>query len=159
MKKTILLAMAIIGINAAIAQTNTAMPAPGSGNTPPNVTNQFKANYPNASASWTSDGSYYRAEYLDSPSSTWHANVYDKDGNIAYTEYQLGSNSYPAGISNYYTSKYPNESYMVWLSKDVDGNQTYYITRNPDWIYFDKDGNYDKSGKSKRIKKTKTTKE
>lgn len=103
------------------------------------------------------DGDYYRSEYLSGNPSVWHAAVYDADGNLLYTETQEAT-GYPEGITTYYTTNYPNQSYLVWSVTDTDGSRNYYITRGTDRVWFDTEGKYDKAGKTKHHKhKTKTT--
>lgn len=154
MKKTILLAAAILGLNVALAQTNTALPNQ-SMTTPTVVTNKFNTDYPNTSATWDRDGSNYRAQYMDAKNDRWSAAVYDRNGNLMYREWQMGANTYPVGISDYYTSTYPNETYNVWSSQDNSGDQSYYVTRSNEKIWFDKDGKVKKSKTKSTTKKEK----
>src|SRR5688572_28331687 len=118
MKKIILIGAILLQINSVMAQTNTATGSgtnTGSVNTPQTVTNRFNTDYPNMNATWTRDGDYYRAEYMDNQSNMSRAVVYDRDGNTVYNEELMADNSYPESIGTYYKENYPNESsFKVW---------------------------------------------
>ncbi|MBA3683297.1 MAG: hypothetical protein H0W73_19340 [Bacteroidetes bacterium] len=159
MKKVILMAVAVLSIKTASAQTNTATPDNTGVNTQMNtgvqtpslITNHFNVDYPNNTATWYQDGSNYRGEYMDSKTNTGRVAIYDKNGVRIGTEEQLSNGTYPSTISEYYTKKYPNETdYQVWSTNDGLGNTTYYTNRNSETYWFDKTGKY----KNKTKKRT-----
>lgn len=153
MKKVILMAVAVFGIEAAIAQTNTATPDNTGVQTPSLITNHFNVDYPNNTATWYMDGTNYRGEYIDSKTNMGRVAIYDKNGVRIGTEEQLSTGTYPATISDYYTKTYPNETdYQVWSSNDGLGNTTYYTNRKSETIWFDKTGKYKSKNKTKSYK-------
>jgi len=159
MKKTIFSILAAFGINAMVAQTNTATPDYGNNaplSTPNTITSKFNADYPNNNPTWTSDNGTYRAQYMDGTTNMGRSVIYDKDGTMMSREEQLSNTSYPMPIVDYYSKTYPNEKYDVWSTTDKAGNTTYYTNRNDETIWFDKNGKYKskttKSGKAKKSK-------
>lgn len=156
MKKIILTAVALLGIEMAIAQTNTSVPDNSGMNTiqtPTLITSHFNIDYPNNTATWYQDGSNYRAEYMDSKTTMGRSVTYDKNGVRIGTEEQLSTGNFPSGISDYYTKKYPTESdYQVWSSNDGLGNTIYYTNRKSETIWFDKNGKYKSKTKKKSYK-------
>lgn len=154
MKKIILMAIAVFSIEMATAQTNTATPDNTMGvQTPSLISNHFGIDYPNNNAIWYQDGSNYRAEYIDSKTNLGRSVTYNKNGVRIGTEEQLSSGSFPSGISDYYTKKYPNETdYQVWSSNDGLGNITYYTNRKSETLWFDKTGKYKTKTKKKTYK-------
>jgi hypothetical protein len=155
MKRTILIAFAAIGLNAAIAQTNTPVGRDLNGVDPPAVvTNKFQTDYPNINADWRMDEDNYAAEYRDPATNMGRILVYDRNANLIRTDNEM-KEGYPDMIGNYYTKTYPNEDYKVWSSKDGKGNITYYSNRNDDVLWFDKNGKYTKTKPGNRVKKSK----
>lgn len=174
------MAVAVLCIKSATAQTNTATPGNTGSNmgntgntgtgidnttgnngalqtdgiqTPSLITNHFNVDYPNNTPTWHQDGSNYRAEYMDSKTNTGRVAIYDKNGVRIGTEEQLSSGSYPSTITEYYTKKYPNETdYRIWSSNDGLGNTTYYTNRKSETIWFDKTGKYKSKTKNKSYK-------
>lgn len=113
------------------------------------ILNKFKADYPGEQPTWSKDGNYYRADFVDGKQMNGHAVAYDAKGNVIYREEQLAAGSYPEGISTYYSGKYPNEKYSVWSNTDKSGNTSYYSTHNMEVFWFDKDGNFRNIGKAR----------
>lgn len=120
--------MATFGLNAAIAQT-----------TPTIVVVRFQTDYPKIVPAWTSDDCYYRVEYLDEVNNTWRSIVYDRAGYIVCRDWKM-ENNYPVRISDYYSAVYPGEKFVVWSSINENGCQHYYIVRNAEKMWFDKNG-------------------
>jgi hypothetical protein len=140
MKKMILLAAAALCLNKVVAQTTPE--DRGNIKTPNTVTTKFNTDYPNANATWSRDGSNYRAEYNDRSTNVPHSVTYDKNGNMLTREERLSRGTYPQAIGDYYTKNYPDENYDVWSSTDGTGNVTYYTIRNNEMLWFDNNGNY-----------------
>jgi hypothetical protein len=169
MKKLILFAC-VAALNTAYAQTTTPTTGNSNGstsnsgnsngntstsgnanvNTPTGVLNSYNRDYPNTNATWTMDGNNYRADYSNNGMN--QAAIYDRNGNRLSSERQLSQGSYPSAISDYYTSNYPNEQYNVWSSQDKAGNTTYYVKRNEEMVWFDKNGKYKNKTKIKSSK-------
>ncbi len=143
MKKAILILLAAFWMNAGVAQTNTGMDVQTI-NTPATVTNKFKADNPNVNATWTMDGENYSAAYRDPLTNLDRVIVYDRNGNLVHSDYELDYASYPKAISDYYVTNHPKDKdYKVWSSSDENGDLIYFSKRSSgktEW--FDKDGNY-----------------
>lgn len=148
MKKLFLFAAIAFSSFAVNAQTTTATPDNSNMQTPGPVSTRFTTDHPNTQASWTMDGSNYRANYTDG--SVHHGATYDAKGKLISTDEQLGAGAYPAEIGDYYTKTYPNETYEVWSSTDAKGEKTFYTTRNSETVWFDKSGKYKSTMKTKK---------
>lgn len=151
MKKIILSCSLFFALFSASAQSNTGMSPSTNVQTPSTVTTRFSNDYPGMDATWSMDGSNYRADYTDGAIN--RSVIYDQKGKMLSREEQMRSNTYPSSIGDYYTKNYPNEKYDVWSSTDPDGTTTYYTKRNSETIWFDKSGKYKSTTKTKNVKK------
>ena len=151
MKKLILFAALLACATEFTAQTNTAMPASTNVQAPASVSTRFNNDYPGMQPAWTMDGANYRADYLDGGIN--RSVIYDPKGKMLSKEEQLGNGTYPSTIGDYYTKKYPGEKYQVWSSTNPNGERTYYTKRNSETVWFDKDGKYKTTMKTKTVKK------
>jgi hypothetical protein len=140
MKKTILLLLVAIGINA-VAQTKGAKKPAASVSVPSNVTTRFGSDYPNITPKWSMDGKYYVATFPDSKSGMGKTVVYDKKADFVRTDQEMSA-GFPEGISSYFKKTYPKEKYTVWYSMDDYGEIVYYSNRKGKVIWFNKDGAY-----------------
>ncbi len=115
----------------------------------------FTSQNPNATPAWRMDGQNYRASYVDPQSKLGRIVVYDKNGNVVRTENEVDNAHYPSSIGDYYSEKYPGETYQVWLTDEQDGAKAlYYTNRNAETIWFDKNGKIMPAQKArKNIKK------
>lgn len=140
------------------AQTDTAkgMPVPDGIAAPPSISNKFITDYPGAAPFWVMDGPNYKAEYRDTKTQKGKAIVYDGNGNIIRNDNELDRSNYPAGVSDFYLTNYPNEEPQVWVTEDDMGNRLYYIKRKSEVIWLDKDGKY-LSGKPEKKPEKKNT--
>lgn len=159
MKRTFFFIFWLIGLNAALAQTNTAIQAPE--NTPnatlptsPALDSKFNSDFPNNNPTWTSEGAYFRADFTDQQNNTGRYVTYDNDGSEINRGAVAVQNQYPSAIDNYYVKTYPNEPYKVWTREDKKNGKTYYVNRTYDVVWFDGNGNYVQTTKIK----SKTTK-
>ena len=148
--------LAVFSLGSLVAQNNppATNPPTGSRSTSPQSTTQqntqipgvvskrFSTDYPNMNSTWSTSGTNYRAEYMDSNSKMGRAILYDKSGNPIGMEQELGKGEYPASINDYYTVSYPNEQYRVWTSNGTDGKRNYFVTRKSEVIWFDDKGTY-----------------
>lgn len=148
MKKIIFAAVVLLALGGAQAQTNTS----NNMQTPSSVTNQFGSDYPNSQATWSRDGNNYRADYMDGSSN--RSVTYDRNGKVMSRDEMVTRGNYPSGISDYYSSTYPNENYDVWSSTDANGQKSYYTKRNSETIWFDQSGKRNKAGRNKSTGKT-----
>ncbi len=128
MKKYLFLLVTVFALNRASAQT-----------TPTIVIIHFTEDYPSYAATWAIEDCYHRVVFFDKENETLRSLVYDRAGYVICRDWKMSSN-YPKRISDYYTSVYPNESYAVWSSIDDSGTQKYYIIRNSEKIWFDRNG-------------------
>ncbi len=126
------------------AQTDTGkgMPVPDGIAAPSSISNKFSTDYPEAAPAWVMDGPNYKAEYRDKKTNKGKAIVYDGNGNIIRNDNELDRSNYPAGVSDFYLTNYPNEEPQVWVTEDDMGNRLYYIKRKSEVIWLDKDGKY-----------------
>jgi len=134
MKK--LLAMAVL-----VAFAGSAVLA----QTPDNVKDNFRKEYPNAmNTVWKNEkDNTYRVTYSDNKME--RALVYDKDGNIVSRQMVVKDANIPAGITEYYTKRSTNSkeyapNYTVWQTTDKSGNVTYFSESSGKTTYFDKEG-------------------
>jgi hypothetical protein len=145
MKKIIITALLVFGMNALWAQVNTGTTTTGTSqhpNVPASVNARFGTDYPNTSATWRMDGSNYAASWTDKTTNMGRTVIYDKNGNLISNDNEMSNGTYPSGISDYYSQNYPGEDYKVWSSMDSKGNTSYYTMRNGQRVHFDKDGKY-----------------
>lgn len=156
-------------MNALVAQTNTTTPtgttspnppstaqnSPQGGITPPStITNRFSTEYPNLTPTWQMDGTNYSAQYTDRTTNMGRIVVYDKNGNVIRTESEMGDDTYPQAIGDYYSKNYPSEKdYTIWSSDDGKGNTTYYSKRKSGTVWFDKNGKYMTNKSNKNVQK------
>jgi hypothetical protein len=135
----------LFAIASLTAQTDTAkkgMPVPDGIAAPSSISNKFSTDYPEAAPAWVMDGPNYKAEYRDKKTNKGKAIVYDGNGNIIRNDNELDRSNYPAGVSDFYLTNYPNEEPQVWVTEDEMGNRLYYIKRKSEVIWLDKDGKY-----------------
>lgn len=143
MKQLTLLLFFITWFNLTQAQSFGIAKGDKSTDTPAEVENQFKKDYPTLNAMWSKEGDNYRADYTDPSTNMAGLVVYDKTGRILRTESELKANSYPGSIGDYHKTNLPRaRTYKVFAAKDTSGIQSYYTTSEGDTYYFDKDGNY-----------------
>lgn len=129
--------------------------------TPPStVSNKFNSENPNMDVNWRMDGENYSADFLDKKTSMGRTIIYDKNGNITRTDYEMTADglNYPSAIGDYHSKNYPNEGYKVWQTDDGKGNKFYYTKRNNGILWFDKDGKFYPGKTVKTEEKVKTTK-
>ena len=151
MKRYLLIPAILLAVTSLTAQTDTAkgMPVPDGIAAPSSISNKFNTDYPEAAPSWVMDGPNYKAEYKDKKTNKGKAIVYDGNGNIIRNDNELDRSNYPAGVSDFYLTNYPNEEPQVWVTEDDMGNRLYYIKRKSEVIWLDKDGKY-VSGKAEK---------
>jgi hypothetical protein len=114
-------------------------------NVPNNIRMDFDKNYPGVNATWKSENGYYNAYYTDAMNQQ-HTVEFDKNGKMVWHRSMVSKTSVPQGISDYYTSKYPNEKdYAVWQEENPSGVKTYYTLNGENRLYFDENGNYTRS--------------
>jgi len=128
MKTKALLFVLLFGLSIIKAQT-----------APTVVVVRFTTDYPQCTPVWAADDCYYRAEYFDKCNSTQRAIVYDRAGYIIHSDWKM-TNYYPTRINDYFAATYPGESFQVWSSLDDLGCQSYYIMRDSEKIWFDRNG-------------------
>jgi hypothetical protein len=116
-------------------------------NPPKVVLDKFTQSYPDITPEWKMDGKNFVANFVDPNTLKGISIVYDKDGNVIRKETELENSSYPQSINDYYIKKYPGEKYKTWSSVDNSGANTYFIKRENETIWFDKDGNFVKPRK------------
>ena len=124
----------ILGVSFLFALSGLSAQTPASTNVqaPSAVATRFSNDYPNRNATWTMDGSNYRADYMEG--SVNKSVIYDPKGKMLSREEMLANGSYPSTIGDYYTKNYPNEKYQVWSSTNADGDMSYYTKRNSETV-------------------------
>ncbi len=139
MKKLILILITLITVNNLFSQS----PANTGGIRPPdNVNDSFTKNHPNVVPNWSKDGENFRAIYEDPLTHKGVLIIYNKQADVIRSEFEIDNADQPKPISDYYNKNYPQEKYKTWSTQDHTGVKTYYIIRNNEVMYFDKDGNY-----------------
>ncbi|MES2679764.1 MAG: hypothetical protein V4635_07770 [Bacteroidota bacterium] len=144
MKKLIILSMMIFGSGFLSAQIKKAVkkaPKVPADTTAPAVNTEDPMN----EASWKRSKKNARAEFTDSTLKKDRTVTYDATGNMVISDNSddtQNNNAYPPSIAEYYTQKYPNESYKVLWGKDKSGNKIYYINRKSEVFWFDQDGKF-----------------
>src|SRR5688500_20058555 len=150
MKKSLLLLCAAFSMSAVVAQNTNPPTSPSTTqpqnsktqsstwqNTPaqqntqvPGTINQrFTTDYPNIKPNWSTSGTNYRAEYMDTETRLGRAVLYDQNGNPVGKELELNRTEYPKTITEYYSSNYPNEEFRIWSAEDMTGKRNYFVTR------------------------------
>lgn len=110
---------------------------------PPQVVlDKFHDEYREVTPKWTREGSLFRAEFVDPNTLKGACMVYDHDGKVVRRETEMGNNTYPAGILQYFIKKYPGEKFKTWSSLDNSGSRKYYICRDKTKVWFDHDGKF-----------------
>ena len=109
--------------------------------TPPQIIlDKFTKEYPNITPSWRMDGQNFMAEFMDPMTMKGVAIVYDKEGNVVRRENEMENSSYPQSINDYYIKTYPGEKYKTWSSLDQKGVRSFFIKREKETVWFDKEG-------------------
>ncbi len=107
---------------------------------PAEVKDKFIKEHPSVTPSWSMDGKNFKAEFVDPNTFKGNCIVYDAEGNVIRRENEMENASYPKSINDYFIKTYPGEKFKTWSSLDARGNRTFYIKRNNDQVWFDKDG-------------------
>jgi hypothetical protein len=116
---------------------------------PPKILQAFRESYPSAEVTaWRTEGDYYKVIFRDA--NVQQVILYDTAGRVFRKETQLDDKDVPATINQYYKNKYPEEqAFMVWKIEDENLARSYAATSPGVHIYFDRDGNYDRTEKKK----------
>jgi hypothetical protein len=109
---------------------------------PPAIEEKFKNEHPSVTPTWSMDGQNFKAEFIDPATFKGNSIVYDKEGNVMRRENEMENSSYPQGINDFYIKKYPGEKFKTWSSQDNSGERSYFIRRDNEIVWFDKEGNY-----------------
>ncbi len=109
---------------------------------PQAIVDKFIKEYPGITPSWRMDGKNFQAEFVNPTTFKGNVIVYDKDGNVIRRENEMENASYPPNINTYFIKKYPGEKFKTWTTQNENGEETYYIKRNNEIVWFDKNGNY-----------------
>ena len=118
---------------------------------PPVIEEKFKNEFPAVTPSWKMDGQNFKAEYVDPVTFKGNTIVYDKEGNVIRRENEMENSSYPQGINDYYIKRFPGEKFKTWSSQDNTGERSYFIKRENEVVWFDKEGLYIEPGKKSRV--------
>jgi hypothetical protein len=109
--------------------------------TPPQkILEKFTKEYPGVTPSWRMDGQNFMAEFVDPLTLKGCSIVYDKDANVLRRENEMENSSYPQSINDYYIKKFPGEKFKTWSSLDTKGERSYFIKREKEIVWFDKEG-------------------
>jgi hypothetical protein len=109
---------------------------------PATIIEKFNKEHPGMTPSWKADGTNFRADFVDPNTFKGCSILYDKDGNVIRRENEMENASYPQTINDYYIKHFPGEKFKTWTSLDNSGQKKYYIRRENEVVWFDKDGNY-----------------
>jgi hypothetical protein len=110
--------------------------------TPPeNIRQRFETTYPGSvSVAWKIEGDNFKVNYTDPKTKLEHVIVYDKDGNVVRREDETDNLTYPSDIAEFYTKKYPKETFRVWQTELEPGVISYFIVRKGKTLWFDQTG-------------------
>jgi hypothetical protein len=119
-----------------------AAPTDRTGTVPPeNIQQSFEATFPKStSVAWKVEGNNFRVNFTDPETKLEHVIVYDKEGNVIRREDETDKLTYPSRIAEYYSGKYPKESFRVWQTEREPGMINYFIIRKGKIIWFDQTG-------------------
>src|SRR3954471_2149892 len=135
--------MALVQLDAQVPANAAEKKALPESITPPdNILEKFNKEYPGITASWRMDGQNFKAEFVDPNTLKGNSIVYDKAGNVVRRENEMENASYPESINQYYIKHFPGEKFKTWSSQDDKGERSYYIKRNSETVWFDKEGKY-----------------
>jgi hypothetical protein len=89
----------------------------------------------------TSEGNY-TVSYKDEKDQMESRITYDKSGKLISTDRQVKESDVPTNLSQYLTSKYPNQgSQNVFMGQDANGAKNYYVIQGNQLLRFDERGN------------------
>ncbi|MBA2421954.1 MAG: hypothetical protein H0V61_01840 [Chitinophagales bacterium] len=89
----------------------------------------------------TSEGNYM-VSYKDEKDHMESRLTYDKNGKLISTDRQVKDSDVPSNLSQYLSSKYPDQSTQnVFIGQDANGAKTYYVIRGNQLLRFDEKGN------------------
>jgi len=111
--------------------------------TPEAIKNKFNTDHPGQLlVSWRAGKKEYKVTYTDPKTNSGHIIFYDKNGKIIRTEGEVTYQNYPSAIKEFYSQKFPGEKYKVWETEKIAGQKLYYIPREKQEYWFDKDGKF-----------------
>jgi hypothetical protein len=147
MKKIYLLILISCSVFA-VAQRTTSIPKKNNSETssprevkPPDViVERFNKEHPGVTPTWRMDGKNYVADFVDANTLKGMTIVYDAEGKVIRRESEVENSSYPQVINDYYIKHYPGEKYRTWTSQDEKGERRYFIKRDRNTLWFDKEG-------------------
>jgi len=115
-----------------------------SSSVPPKIVmTAFTGSNPNVKPAWTfSDDNTYSAAFTDEATNMGRIIIYDSRGNLIAVENELHNSAYPAAIATYFIKTYPKEKYKVWSFYDTNDRKTYFINREQETVWFDRDGKF-----------------
>ena len=118
---------------------------------PPSIVmTTFSKSYQNVKALWTlNDDNTFYATFYDETSNMGRIIIYDINGNLVAVENELHNNGYPVAIAAYYIKNYPKEKFVVWSYYDTNDHKTYFVNREPETVWFDRDGKFTQTVKRK----------
>ncbi|MDZ4823662.1 MAG: hypothetical protein SH856_09395 [Flavobacteriales bacterium] len=135
MKKTTIFMFLVV---AAMATVNAQT-------TPNNYRTEFDTKYPNSNASWKNENGYNNA-YFNDDTKRQRMVSYDQNGRMVSNGTMISPIDVPVNINAYHKKNYPTDSgYRVWRD-EMNGTTTYYSVTGTNRYYFDRDGNYIRTG-------------
>ena len=137
--RTVLLAagtLFLINVTAqsgSVKQGNTAI-------VPPVVEQKFVLEHPDSKAVWETEGSNFRAKFINPVNNLGYITVYDPQGNIIRREREMETDEVPAKVATYMQKNTRGQGFVVWSVVDSVGSLSYYSPRPEGTIVFDKSG-------------------
>lgn len=108
---------------------------------PENIRTKFESDFPGKTeVRWKVEKNNFKVMYTDPETKLGHVIVYDKDGKVMRKENEVDKLTYPSSINDYYSKKYPKESFEVWQTEIVPGETRYFIKRKNKTLWFDQSG-------------------
>jgi len=152
MKKLSIIASLLLAVSFTSAQTSKTASVTsasmidkevqGGRTVPKTIRDRFLAEYPGEQPMWSNENGNYRALFVDGSKMYGHAIAYNSAGDVVYREEKVSEKMYPAAVSDYYKTNYPNEKYEVWAQTDKGGKLRYYSNHNLETLWFDDSGKF-----------------
>ncbi len=112
----------------------------------------FSGSNPHVNALWiANDDNTYSAEFRDENTKMGRIIIYDNRGNLLAVQNELHDGAYPVAIEIFYAKNYPQEKFTVWSHYDDSDHKTYFINREQEALWFDRDGRFVEVVKKKNI--------